>query len=212
MKNRTHGYLPLIFCLISFFISSCNKESGPTTVNGTVRDVTTNSGVADAEVGLFETDGESAFGLGGVLMEEKYSDASGDFAFNFTARQGYQYYVQAIKDQYWNNQTDNITFVDNTGGKTDVTVFLQPEGWLELHIKNEPPMSSFDVLTMGVILNGDYPNLYGADVDTIICCFLVMGNTDNRIVWFVDEGYGDTSYFEYVYCNPFDTTYYEILY
>lgn len=79
----------ILFCVIfsSIFISaSCNKETGPTSVNGTVRDVTNNTPVADAEVGLVETDGESSFGLGGTLLEEKYADATGNFTFDFTAK------------------------------------------------------------------------------------------------------------------------------
>ncbi|MBP9549683.1 MAG: hypothetical protein KBE86_11060, partial [Chitinophagales bacterium] len=124
-----------LLTIISLLIISCEKESGPTFINGSVKDKTTNAGIANADVGLFETDGESAFGLGGVLIDEIYSDAAGKFTFDFEARNGYSYYVQAIKDQYWNNQTDNITFVDDTGGETDVIVYLHPEGWLKLTIR-----------------------------------------------------------------------------
>ncbi len=85
MKNLT-------FCfsfLFAILFASCNKNSGPTIVNVVVKDVTTNGVIADSEVGLFETDGESSFGLGGTLLEEKYSDATGSFTFNFTAHEGF---------------------------------------------------------------------------------------------------------------------------
>ncbi|MBK7036639.1 MAG: hypothetical protein IPH42_09920 [Bacteroidetes bacterium] len=139
MKNGTHVYLTYIFCITICVLPSCNKESGPTTVNGIVKDVTTNVGVSNAEVGLFETDGESAFGLGGVLMAEKYSDASGEFDFNFDAREGYSYYVQATKEQYWNDQSNNVTFIENLGRTSNTVIYLQPEGYLHLKILDIPP-------------------------------------------------------------------------
>ncbi len=210
MKYKTSGFLNIILCLSVCFFAACNKESGPTTVNGTVRDVTTNVGVSNAEVGLFETDGESAFGLGGVLMEEKYSDASGEFIFNFNAREGYQYYVQAIKYQYWNDQSNNIEFVQY--GEDDVIVYLQPEGYLELHIKNEPPSSPYDVISLNTSDPSNDGPFSGENIDTTIV-LRTYGNASNPIVWgiyFIDS----LTYTEEleIYTPAFDTTFFEILY
>lgn len=196
----------LLFFLSALIASSCNKETGPTTVNGKVEDKTTGSGIDNADVGLFESDGESAFGLGGVLIDEVYSDASGKFTFNFEARNGYSYYVQAIKDQYFNDQSNNITFVHNTGGVTDVTVLLQPEGYLSIHYKNEPPSSPYDQFG----INGYVADSFtGGDIDTIII-YKVYGNFNNILHWGLStytESIDDT-----IYCPAFDTTFYEILY
>ncbi|MBP9705615.1 MAG: hypothetical protein KBD79_12740, partial [Chitinophagales bacterium] len=185
-----------LLTIISLLIISCEKESGPTKINGSVKDKTTNAGIENAEVGLFETDGESAFGLGGVLIDEIYSDADGKFTFDFEARKGYSYYVQAIKDQFWNNQTDNITFVENTGGETDVTVFLQPEGWLSIRLHNINVYNPTDYISVS-----DIGLFYGNAIDTTVVQ-IIYGNQENRIVWgiVIDGIPPEVNEFIYIYC------------
>jgi len=205
-KHHTFLFCVIFSCI--FISASCNKETGPTSVNGTVKDITTNVGVSDAQVGLIETDGESGFGLSGTLLEEKYSDATGNFTFDFNARQGYSYYVQAIKDQYWNDQSNNITFVHELGGTDELTVYLQPEGFLNVHIKN---INVYDVGDY-ISFSNAYQTFYGNDVDTTVL-LLIYGNSSNHLVWFVyDDGISSGSESADVYCTAFDTTYYEILY
>ncbi len=205
MKNGTPVYLTYIFCITICVLPSCNKESGPTTVNGIVKDVTTNVGVSNAEVGLFETDGESAFGLGGVLMEEKYSDASGEFIFSFDAREGYQYFVQAIKDQYFNDQSNNVMFIDGAGTSSNLYVFLQPEGYLEIHYQNIPPSTPYDNFGVNGYLTDGFD---GDEIDTTVL-YTVYGNSQNIIYWGL---YGEVANIDTIYCVAFDTTYYELLY
>ena len=203
-----------VFWLTAFItiFPSCNNEmSGPTTIIGTVKDVTTNTPVTNAQVGLFETDGESAFGLGGTLLEEKYSDGSGKFTFNFNARDNYEYYVQAIKEQYFNNQTDNVTFVFEQNNES-VEVFLQPEAYLKLHCKNASPFNDDDDLTISTTLNGSYPEFLGTEVDTNICCFIIYGNINNSIGYWVSKNDTSIHYYLDVYSVAFDTVDYEILY
>ena len=188
--------------------ASCNKETGPTFVSGTVQDKTTFTGVDNANVGLFEYDDESAFGLSGTLLDEVYSDASGNFTFNFTARKGYSYYVQAIKEQYWNDQSNNVTFIDVLGGTSNIDVYLQPDGYLKLHIKNVNTYNNLDYISIS-----DFGSFYGNEVDTIVVG-LALGNAENRIVWgVVINGIPPAeNNIELLYCPPFDTTYYEMFY
>ena len=201
MKQFIEKFL-FIFLLIA---ASCNKETGPTFVSGTVQDKTTFTGVDNANVGLFEYDDESAFGLSGTLLDEVYSDASGNFTFNFTARKGYSYYVQAIKEQYWNDQSNNVTFIDVLGGTSNIYVYLQPEGYLNIHYLNVPPTSSYDEFG----INGYVADSFtGADIDTIVV-YTIFGNDFNELHWAVD--YNPTES-DTLYCPAFDTTYYEIFY
>lgn len=193
------------FFIIGYLFVACNKETGPTTVNGMVRDVTTNVGISNAEVGLFETDGESAFGLGGVLMAEKYSDASGEFTFSFNAREGYQYYVQAIKVQYFNDQSNNVTFIEGLGTSDNLNVFLQPEGYLEIHYQNIPPSTPYDNFGVNGYLTDGFD---GDKIDTTVL-YTVYGNFKNIIFWGL---YGEVADIDTIYCVAFDTTYFEILY
>ncbi|MBC8047855.1 MAG: hypothetical protein H7Y00_13740 [Fimbriimonadaceae bacterium] len=200
-----------ILLFLIFLSASCNKETAPTSVNGTVRDATTNAAVADAEVGLFETDGESSFGLGGTLLEEKCADASGEFSFDFSARENYQYYVHAIKEQYWNNQTDNITFVEDLGNENVLKVSLYPEAILKIHIIDTLPY--FENSEFRANFFGGSIQINGYQLDTVFRG-TVYGNGYFDIFCVVEDiPINFNNIFEAtIYCSAFDTTYYEILY
>jgi len=162
---KKHHLFLFWFSYACIFISiSCNKDKNIFSgVSGTVLDKTTNAPVAAAEVALFEKDAEIFGGLGGVMIESKFADANGSFHFDFTERNGYNYYVQAIKTQYWNDQSSNITFVHY--GEEDVIVYLQPEGSLEIHFENIIPSLPSDIFG----INGYITDiLYGESVDTTI--------------------------------------------
>jgi hypothetical protein len=198
----------IMFLLIG---ASCNKETGPTFVSGTVQDKTTFTGVDNANVGLFEYDDESAFGLSGTLLDEVYSDASGNFTFNFTARKGYSYYVQAIKEQYWNDQSNNVTFIENTGGETSAVVYLQPEGYLSIHILDlSPILNNYEFRAWPF---SNFIQLDAGGLDTIISG-TIFGNSNFTINWVLEDLISNTVYpdSEIIYCPAFDTTFYELFY
>jgi len=202
---KKHHLFLFWFSYACIFISiSCNKDKNIFSgVSGTVLDKTTNAPVAAAEVALFEKDAEIFGGLGGVMIESKFADANGSFHFDFTERNGYNYYVQAIKTQYWNDQSSNITFVHY--GEEDVIVYLQPEGSLEIHFENIIPSLPSDIFG----INGYITDiLYGESVDTTII-YIVYGNVWNELHWAVGD---DPTQSDTVYCPAFDTTYHEILY
>ncbi|MBC8047854.1 MAG: hypothetical protein H7Y00_13735 [Fimbriimonadaceae bacterium] len=194
-------------CILLFLIflsASCNKnENIHNGVTGTVLDKTTNTPVADAEVGLFEKDAEIFGGLGGVLLETKYAESDGSFHFDFTERSGYNYYVHAIKEQYFNDQSNNITYIHN--GDDDVIVYLQPQGYLNIHFKNVLPSSPSDQFGINGYVTD---NFVGNDLDTNVI-YTVYSNMLIELHWAVgyDETISDT-----IYCPSFDTTYFEILY
>ena len=204
-------FIGIVLFSILLSAASCNKETGPTVVSGTVQDKTTFTGVDNAHVGLFEYDGESAFGLSGTLMDEVFSDASGNFTFNFTARKGYSYYVQAIKEQYWNDQSNNVTFLENTGGEIDVIVYLQPEGYLSIHILDQSP--NLDNYEFRAWPFSNFIQLDAVGLDTIISG-TIFGNSNFTINWVLEDLISNTVYpdSEIIYCPAFDTTYYEIFY
>lgn len=199
------------FILLCFLISSCDKDiSIANGVTGTVLDKTTNIAVSEAEVGLFEKDAEIFGGLGGVLLETKYSDTNGSFHFDFTEREGYNYYAQAIKDQYFNDQSNNISYVHF--GEENTILYLQPEGYLKVRFINLFPCNENDEITLSLLYDGYYPEFIGDDVDTTICCFIVYGNSNNHITHYVDKCGESENISEDIFCLPFDTTYYEIYY
>ncbi len=191
--------------------SSCEKESGPTTANGTVLDKTTNTPVADAEVGLFEKEPGLFANLGAELLQTKYSDANGKCSFDFIARKGYVYYLQAIKDQYFNDQSNNISYLHDTGGETDVTVYLQPEAFLQVHVIDKEPY--FDNSEFRGNLYGGSIQIYGYMLDTTFIG-KVYGNTDFQLYCVVENltSHELEIFDNLIYCPAFDTTYFEISY
>ena len=207
------------YLLILFFIASCRSyqplsdlESG--IVNGTVLDKTTNSGIPNATVYLLGNEGGGTWGGGGTasfLLDQTTSDAAGNFDFSFDYNNDYGYYCSAVAAQYF-NYNEEIPVGDATFGANNVELELQPISYLELHIKNVNPFNNYDELTLSYTYNGSYPELIGNEVDTTICCFQLLGNESNRVVWYVEKNGEGTSYFEYVVTPAFDTTYYEILY
>lgn len=211
MKKIASFVFAIFLLTFVLFLGSCHRESGPSIVSGSVQDITTFAGVSNANVGLFERDGESAFGLGGTLMEEVYSDGSGNFAFNFTARKSYSYYVQAIKDQYWNDQSNNVTFIDNLGGTSNTVVYLQPEGYLQLKITDVPPYLENAELRITPFGGTFWVPAYM--LDTVLTGDL-FGNADKPLFWVIENfDSGNQEIFQdTIYIPAFDTVFYEILY
>jgi len=205
---KKHHLFLFWFPYACIFISiSCNKDKNIFSgVSGTVLDKTTNTPVAEAEVALFEKDAEIFGGLGGVMLESKFADANGSFHFDFTERNGYNYYVQAIKSQYWNDQSSNITFVHY--GEEDVIVYLQPEGYLKIYINNVNIYEPSDHISVnGTIESG----FYGNEVDTSVI-ILTLGSLTHQLSWFIYHDGSIENDVDYIYTPAFDTTYYSILY
>ena len=184
---------------------SCNESASPFAfdgIYGTVRDATTDFGLGEARVYLYESDNEGGWGGGSpyYVIDSMIANANGEFAFEFENTQGHSYSLFATKEQYIVGNT--LTFVQY-GNEKDV--LLDPEAFISLHVKNIAPSEPWD--QFGV--NGPYADSFnGDDVDTTIV-FEVAGNRNHVLVWSLN---GETASTDTVFCPAFDTTYYELLY
>jgi len=184
---------------------SCNEPTSPSAfdgIYGTVRDATTDFGLGEARVYLYESDNEGGWGGGSpyYVIDSMIANANGEFAFEFENTQGHSYSLFATKDQYIVGNT--LTFVQY-GNEKDV--LLDPIAYIEFHAKNIDPASESDQLAVNGPLS---PNLYGAEIDTTIL-ELVHGNAEHVIYWSINHGPTAT---DTIFCPAFDTTYYELLY
>lgn len=197
----------IILCGVFIFqICACTDvEDGE--INGLVLDVTTNLPIEGATVELKEGVGGGGWVTGGggysFPIAETRSDKDGNFTFYVSTKSEYtNYYVRAMKDLYSDggNHEESVAYK----GEPDVIFYLQPPGYLKLHIQNIPPLDDY----FKIVLNTT--EYSGPNVDTTFISSR-QGNQDNYIGWSI---YGpDTVYTStYVYCPAFDTTFYEILY
>lgn len=208
-----------VYFIILLFISSCRPDLQSSDfqkgiVNGIVLDKTTNTGIPNAIVYLLGNEGGGTWGGGGTAsfeIDQTVSDANGNFTFQFDYDDSYGYYCSAVAEQYF-NYYEEVPVDNNAIDINNVGLLLNPIGYLSIHIINDTPYDENDEITLSFTYNGSYPEFAGVDVDTILCCFQTLGNENNRIVWYVEKNGIDTSFYEYVNTQSFDTTYFEILY
>lgn len=206
----------LCFLLILLCAISCEKPLIKTgNIYGVVKDATTGEPIANADVFLLQNEiGDGDIWSGGGPSEQidfTTSDANGYFSFLFDYDKNYRYLCGAEKVLYFDLDQEFAVDEDATDGN-NVEVLLNPVSWLRIRCVNTSPFDSNDEITLSLILDGGNPEFIGADIDTTLCCFLVNGNLENRIVWYVNKAGMDSSYFQNIYCPSFDTTYFEILY
>ncbi len=212
MKAVYHSF----WLLVVLSTASCEKPLIKTgSIIGVVKDATTGEPIANADVFLMQNEiGDGDIWNGGGPSEQidcTTSDANGNFSFLFDYDKGYRYLCGAEKSLYFDlNQEFSVD--EDTKNGNNVEVLLNPIAWVSITCVNIFPHDSNDEITLSLLLDGNNPELIGSDIDSTLCCFTLNGNSENRIVWYVTKGGGDSSYFQNVYCPSFDTTYFEILY
>ena len=197
----------LSYCFILFtIVTSCGKGIiGDARIDGIVKDATTNEPIAGATVYLLESDGDFCLFCPIItyIVDSTTTDNEGCFEFKYDNADGVTYAVNAVKEQYIDNQEK--TFINELGNGIDVEVFIDPEAFLSIHFNNIAP--SFPSDNFGI--NGYVTdNFWGDNIDTIVT-YRTYGNKSIELHWAVlyEPTQSDT-----LYCPAFDTTHYEILY
>lgn len=197
----------LSYCFILFtIVTSCGKGIiGDARIDGIVKDATTNEPIAGATVYLLESDGDFCLFCPIItyIVDSTTTDNEGCFEFKYDDVDGVTYAVNAVKEQYIDNQEK--TFINELGNGIDVEVFIDPEAFLSIHFKNIAPAfpsDNFDI--NGFVTDG----FNGDSIDTIVV-YRTYGNILITIYWAM---YGESSISSSLTCPAFDTTYFEILY
>ena len=210
--------MTLIFVCFSI---TCKKDNGKITINGRLYDPYIKKYLSDARVTISSSKITSGFYNSNYIdIATAITDGNGNFSFEFEREKsaGYRFYI--TKDKYFDNTID-VADADVVPGTPYAPQFnLFPEAFLKLHVKNNEPWNSSDFIVysyatkmpacMGCCTNTSYKG-HGTIYDSLIEC-KTYGSNDVIINWHVTKMgtavvYGDT-----VFCTPFDTTFYEILY
>ena len=210
MKNIK--YLIILLALASIAIGSCKHKAckGKLCISGQVLDETTNQPVAGATVLLgIEKDGGGTFTLRD-FVDSFVTNEKGEYQFfiDTISRAGtytlLPKHKKFFKPQYW----ESISEYD---GAVRKTLFLHPEAWLKLHIKNVNPYDWHDNLQ----ITEEWCNeeFFGVNVDTISKAYRVKGNIDISTQTIIRHN-SNTGFVKYykTYCPANDTTLLEIFY
>lgn len=173
-------------------------------------DETTNQPVPGATVLLaIEKDGGGTFTLRD-FVDSFVTNEKGEYQFfidtpsslgTYTLLPAHKHF---FGPQYWENIYDY-------DGAVRKTLFLHPEAWLKLHLKNVNPYDFNDIIKINE--DWDRESFYGDHVDTLTKAYRVKGNIEisAQALIFHNSNNGSAKYYK-TYCSANDTTLLEILY
>jgi hypothetical protein len=223
IMKRLPLYVLLIFLITatSVYFNACKKDKNKITINGKVYDPNSKSYVSNASVTISSSRISSGFYNSNYTdIDNTLTDANGNFSFEFNKEKsgGYRFYVN--KDKYFEITAD-IPDDDIVPGTPYTPVFnLYSEAYLKLHVKNSAPWNNDDFIayyyTQGYLdcfeCCSEHTNTgTGMLYDSTFRC-KTYGSQNVIINWHVTKMGSDIAYSDTVFCLPFDTTFFEILY
>lgn len=201
---------------------ACRKINHETDVSGTVYDASTMAVISHAHIYLLKENG-NCFTCNPVPYQDTYSDANGNFSFNYKADKGYSYSLGATATNYFDEPGGSI-YVDNFRNNKKDNISLKPQAYLKVVVKDIAPVDSFNTLNLspygeysGQWRDGSgtfYNGKYGGTIDTFTVS-KVFGNAINEVYYSItDNATGAVTYSlrKSLYCSAFDTTFYNINY
>ena len=208
MKNIK--YLIIFLVLASIGLGGCKHKAckGKLCISGQVLDETTNQPVVGATVLLgIEKDGGGTFTLRD-FVDSFVTNEKGEYQFfiDTLSREGTYTLLpkkaKYFKPQYW----ENISEYD---GAVRKTLFLHPEAWLKLHLKNVNPYNY-----MNLDVDGYNKGSYNLDkLDTFTVAYKVKGNMEieTRTITTLNSNVDVRKKYD-TYCPANDTTILEVLF
>ncbi|NTW31846.1 MAG: carboxypeptidase regulatory-like domain-containing protein [Bacteroidetes bacterium] len=221
--NRLYSIIILCILLlpITVFFNSCKKDKSSIIINGSVYDPNIKIYIADASVTISTSKVSSGFYNSNYSdIASTTTDANGNFTFKFDKELSNGYRIFISKNKYFDLTVD-ISGNDFQAGNTYTPVYeIFPVGYLKLHVKNNTPFDDNDFIaysyTFGFLscyecCSNIVNKAYGENYDVTTKC-KTYGSQNVVIGWHVTKHGNDIAYNDTVFCSPFDTTYYEILY
>ena len=132
------------FALLSIFLASCQKDSGPTTVSGYVLEEGTNKPIPDATVYILEQKAEYTGTVQPKVIFSTRSTSDGRYSMSFDANKDNLYFVQAAHDTFFTSAGSGWPV--NAGKKNTIHIGLTPYGWINFHVVNQTRSYSFIIV------------------------------------------------------------------
>jgi len=212
----------IIFCMVMFFLESCDKDKNIIHIEGKVYDPNTAAYVGDAQVTIAASKLSSGgiFSAGYADIGTTVTDANGNFIFDFEEEKFGGFQMRVEKNNYFSTFKE-IAATEIVAGTTySPTITIFPVCFIDLKIRNAMPYDTNDLVfysfTSG-FLNGSEccgntitygHGLYYAD--TVIC--KTHGNQNVTLSYNVRKEGITTLHTQTLYCTAFDTTHFIIDY
>ena len=205
------SFIFLAIILIISFLASCKKDSEFSSSEGRVLENGSNKPIANAKIIISKCVGN--FNSGGVdcsTVDTIYSDAQGK----------YKYYKELVGNEVYTGVGNYEFFAKKTGylyqkhivamptrGAISQDIILVPEAWLKIHVKNEKPFDSRDIIEIIGLYAGDNGGGYKDAVDMdYIKYYQQAGNDSLSIRYSIRKNEIFTTYFKKIYLPALDTT------
>ena len=207
--KKSFNFLAIV--LIISFLASCKKDPEFSSSEGRVLENGSNKPVANAKIIISKCVGN--FNTGGVdctTADTIYSDAQGK----------YRYYKELVGDDVYGGAGNYEFFAKKAGylyqkhivamptrGAISQDIILVPEAWLKIHVKNEKPFDSKDVIEIRGLYAGDNGGGYEDAVNMdYVKYYKQTGNDSLKISWGVRKD-GIFKYgYSKIYLPALDTT------
>jgi hypothetical protein len=207
--------------VVTGFGISCKKEKEKININGTVYDPNLKTFLANAHITISASMISSGFYNSNYTdIASTTTDANGAFNFEFDKQKSAGYRVFISKDNYFDNTID-INDADVVPGTPYTAAYnLYPVAYIKLHVKNSTPYDTSDAIrysyTSGYLTcyeccSNILTKGYGKNYDVTTKC-KTYGSQNVMINWSVYKAGYDVAYSDTIFCIPFDTTTYQILY
>lgn len=200
---------------------SCKKNKNIINISGHIYDPYINTYVSGAHITVSSSKVSSGFYNSNFTdIATTTTDANGLFQFEFEQEKSSAYRFHLNLDNYFDRTIDVPEADIQPENVYSPTFDLYPIGYLKLHVKNATPYDTSDFIAYSY----DIDNIncvdccsnttikgYGKTYDVTSKC-KTYGSKNVAINWHVTKFGIDVAYSDSIFCVPFDTTYFEILY
>lgn len=185
--------------------SSCKKDNDKIKVKGTITEPD-GTPVPYADVFLMSQP-FNCFTCQYGVVQHVTTNVSGSYSIDFGDEKGVCYDLKATKEHYFDSELGKASVTES--GIVDI--YVRPEAFLKLHVKNTSLYDVSDYMGFTPFVNSYSYSFYGNVVDTIIIG-KVIGNSNTNLYWAVRKNNITNNHSATVYCPKFDTTTYNINY
>lgn len=210
MKNTI-----LTFATVALLLTACKKAAEPTTAQGRITTLGTDSALAGIAVTLIEDNyGSGVVGSGNGRyngpLKTVYTDQDGYYRIDHNCYPGTAYWIEAETAQGHFGPIQKQAVYP--GQNNTINIPQIPFAWLKVRFKNVNPYNVYDKINYHLLNTGAFGGLQGPGIDETVI-FKAAGNSENYLNYAVLKNQlivlnrTDT-----IFLNKGDTVYHEVLY
>lgn len=191
-------------------LSSCQKQDGPTLVEGQILEVGSNKPVPYAHIEVYGQAGSGLHSGYSPTNEPHQADANGRFSFHFNANSGTAYLLKAHSDAGHASRWGEEPNVDEGQKNRGLVIPVVAPAWIKVRVEKKPGPAPDFIHVWGPWYDQGYIStidLYPKDFDHV--SYHVVPSTltaSSTINWEVNFGGRLTVYHASALVQPFDTT------